>query len=92
MRGRMSESQLKEIIKEELENVLNEVKLDGYDYGLRGDDRHEFNRAMREDPEAAREVSRMSIEQGLTINNKGPCQERGIATKNNAKKTLTISF
>ena len=42
---------------------LQEVKIDGYDYGLRGDDRHEFNRAMREDPEAAREVSRMSIEQ-----------------------------
>ena len=42
---------------------LQEVKIDGYDYGFEGDERHEFNRAMRSDPKAAREVSRMSIEQ-----------------------------
>ena len=42
---------------------LQEVKIDGYDYGFRGDERHEFNRVMRGDLEAAQEVSRMNIEQ-----------------------------
>ena len=42
---------------------LEEVKIDGYDYGLRGDDRLAFNRVMRGDLEAAQKVSRMNIEQ-----------------------------
>ena len=54
---------LEEIIKEELKQVISEVKIDGYDYGLRGRDRLEFNMAMRNDPGAAREVARMSVEQ-----------------------------
>ena len=53
---------LEEIIKEELKQVISEVKIDGYDYGLRGRDRLEFNMAMRNDPGAAREVARMSVE------------------------------
>ena len=60
---KVTKSKLKQIIKEELEHVLNEVKIDGYDYGLRGRDRLEFNMAMRNDPGAAREVARMSVEQ-----------------------------
>ena len=53
---------LEEMIKEELTQVISEVKIDGYDYGLRGRDRLEFNMAMRNDPGAAREVANMSVE------------------------------
>ena len=60
---KITKSKLKQIIKEELEHALNEVKIDGYDYGLRGRDRLEFNMAMRNDPGAAREVANMSVEQ-----------------------------
>ena len=59
---RLTKSQLKQIIKEELEQVINEAKIDGYDYGLRGRERLEFNMAMRNDPGAARKVARMSVE------------------------------
>ena len=60
---KITKTQLKQIIKEELEHVLNEVKLDGYDYGFRGDERLEFNNAIRKNPDAARKVARMSVEE-----------------------------
>ncbi len=60
---KITKSKLKQIIKEELDNILNQPKLDGYDYGFRGDERLEFNNAIRKNPDAARKVARMSVEE-----------------------------
>ena len=60
---KITKSKLKQIIKEELDDFLNQPKLDGYDYGFRGDERLEFNNAIRKNPDAARKVARMSVEE-----------------------------